>query len=78
LKTAGRDQDFMTLYLKDDLLIIPTDHFDQLLDRMLSEEIEVADFMQTRAYVIDDTVSPNLPVMLPSTEAPAVGELPLP
>lgn len=77
---AGRDQDFMTLYLKDDLLIIPTDHFDQLLDRMLSEEIEAADFMQTRAYVIDDAVSPNLPVMLPSAQAqaPAIGELPVP
>ena len=76
MEITDRHKDFMTLYLKDDLLIIPVDHFGSLLDHLLDESMDAADFINTRVFLIDERVAPTIPMMLPEAETLAVDEFP--
>jgi hypothetical protein len=65
----GRDKDFMVLFLHGDLVVLPVQHLDALLDRYVDDATGDL-FLGAKGFVLDETAMPAMPAAL-GAPAPA-------
>jgi len=67
---SNRAHDFMMLFVHGDVVVLPAQHLDVLLDRMMAGQSE-DDFMKGKGFVLDETAMPSIPMPLTdAVEAP--------
>ena len=66
---SNRAQDFLMLFLHGDVVVLPAQHLDALLDRMMGDA-SADEFMSARGFLLDETAMPSIP--LPLMDSPAL------
>ncbi|MCL5270171.1 MAG: hypothetical protein M1457_06410 [bacterium] len=71
MTSIDRDKDFIILFVRGDLVVLPTRNLDALLEDMINDQVEHKDFIQSRTFFIDNNIMASLPPMKLVSDAPA-------